>query len=338
MSMHDPRRYLAASVPALVIAGLTPLGAPTAQAWPAQIITLLLAVIVVVLLLRRTTPAQGASAPYADAPEATAEAMISRLLQRLAGSNLLALMAVDREARVHAANDAALDLVGHARDELEQGRLSWNAIAPPAWHDLGKLVLDVTIPRNVRAGDTELVHRNGARVSVRIEVTPLDSAAGHFLVLMLDTSRARRTEAELAYVRTEFERHKVLSDSTPVALFAKEYRGEAQGRYILANPMAAHIIGVSRLVDRTDFDLFPPEVAAVIQANDRRVIEGGAPVIVEEWAPDARTGKMLCFISTKVPLRDTTAGRTASAAWRWTSPSRSCSPSVWPWSTPSPTR
>jgi PAS domain S-box-containing protein len=295
--MRDWRPYAAASVPTLSIMGLTPVCVPVAQAWAAQLATLVLVVLLAVLLLLARKHAAAASPGRADGIDADA------WLQRLARSSLLAMMVVDRDGRIHAASDAALALVGHDREALAQGRLRWDALAPAIWQDLERLGRDAAV-QGMPAMDGELVRSEGTRVAVRIEVTPIDAVAEQYLVLVADTSAGQAAEDELVRVRIELERHKVLFDSTPVALFAKEYRGATQGKYILGNPMAAHIIGAPQVVERTDYELFPPEVAAMVQANDRRVIADGAPVIVEEWAPDARTGKMLCFISTKVPLRD----------------------------------
>jgi signal transduction histidine kinase len=298
--MHPSSRHVAASAASLGSSALIPFHVPDVQAWPVAITVLVLAasLLALLLLIRR-----GAALPRVIAAiEAAAEA---RLLQRLTRSRLVAVMIVDRDGQVQSASDAALDWIGHDREALAQGRLRWDAIAPGAGADAVQVV--------------DIVRWDGTHVPTRVEVMSLAAAAGRSLVLIRDAStslieddlvRARadaelaRADAELAQVRTELERHKVLFDSTPVALFAKEYRGAVPGRYILANPMAAHIIGAPQVVDRTDYDLFPPEVAAMVQANDRRVIEDGVAVIVEEWAPDARTGELLCFLSTKVPLRD----------------------------------
>jgi PAS domain S-box-containing protein len=315
MLMLASRRYAAPRIRTLSIAGLAPLFEPPADTWAAQLVPFLLGAFLAALLFLARRQTAAATAGPADGGEGEA-----RLLQRLARSNVLAMMVVGRDGRVHAASDAALALVGHDREELARGSLRWDALAPAAWQDLQRLVSDARA-RETPAHEGELVRGNGARVPVRVEVTPLAGAeagaeagaGGRYLVLAADRSAAgpadgelERLRVELERLRIELERHRVLFDSTPVALFAKEYRGDTQGKYILANPMAAHIIGAPQVVDRTDHDLFPPPVAAMVQANDRRVISDGAPVIVEEWAPDARTGNMLCFLSTKVPLRDAT--------------------------------
>ena len=308
MLMPDSRSYAAPTIRTLSFVGLASLHEPLADAWAAQLTPFLLGAFLATLLFLARRQAVAAPPVPADGVEVEA-----RLLHSLMRSHVLAMMVVGRDGRIHAASDAALALVGHGREELARGSLRWDALAPGAWQDLQRLVRDARA-REMPAGECELVRGDGARVPVRVEVTPLAGAAAgaeagaedRYLVLVTDLGAARPAGDDLARLRVELARHKVLFDSTPVALFAKEYRGDTQGKYILANPMAAHLIGAPQVVDRTDYDLFPPPVAAMVQANDRRVISDGAPVIVEEWAPDARTGNMLCFLSTKVPLRDAT--------------------------------
>ena len=224
------------------------------------------------------------------------------LLRRLTNSSLLAIMRVDGRGHVREASAPALATLGYDRQDLQQGRISWDAIAPPAGVDMAQLARTHGMGH---ASDAELLflHKDGTRVPVILEVTALDDAGDSYLVVFAsgtETQAARRQES------IELERHKVILKSTPVAVFAKEYRDHEPDIYILANPMASHILGVEQLVGCSDYDIFPQEIAAEIQANDRKVVANGEAVTVEEWAPDARTGEMLCFLSTKVPLHDAT--------------------------------
>ena len=84
-------------------------------------------------------------------------------------------------------------------------------------------------------------------------------------------------------------------DRSPAPVYVKDRRG----RYILANRALHDLIG-SDVLGKTDFELFPEEVAAAYVANDRRVIETGAPVEAEEANPDGER----TFLSLKFPLLD----------------------------------
>jgi two-component system, sensor histidine kinase len=87
-------------------------------------------------------------------------------------------------------------------------------------------------------------------------------------------------------------------ERSDAAIFVKD----AQGRYLLANPATADMIGVAQkdLIGRSDEELFPPEVAQVLRENDRRVLQEGLTLKAEETVPMGE--KEATFLSIKFPL------------------------------------
>jgi PAS domain S-box-containing protein len=89
--------------------------------------------------------------------------------------------------------------------------------------------------------------------------------------------------------------------SMPVLVFLKDL----DGTYISCNPAFAEFAGIerSRIVGRTDRDLFPPEVAALFRQHDLRMLAVGQPRRNEEWIeyPD---GRRVLVDTLKAPLRD----------------------------------
>jgi PAS domain S-box-containing protein len=79
------------------------------------------------------------------------------------------------------------------------------------------------------------------------------------------------------------------------------YIKHLDGRFILINRHFEEMFGVSRqdAPKCTNYDFFPPAVAAVYSANDRRVLETGVPMEFEEPRPDGGT-----WLSLKFPLVD----------------------------------
>lgn len=108
-----------------------------------------------------------------------------------------------------------------------------------------------------------------------------------------DVERARRLHETLALLET-------VLDSTPDLVFAKNRRG----RYLLANPSVAHVMGRphDEIVGRYDTELFPPETARALIENDRRVIDLGQPHTFEEST--IVDGVPRIYSSTKAPLRN----------------------------------
>ena len=56
-------------------------------------------------------------------------------IERLFESNILGIYYADERARITGANDAFLAMLGHGREELERGELSWVELTPPGWEE-----------------------------------------------------------------------------------------------------------------------------------------------------------------------------------------------------------
>ena len=92
----------------------------------------------------------------------------------------------------------------------------------------------------------------------------------------------------------------ILTSSADV-IFVKDL----EGRYVLANRACAEGLGltVKQLLGRTDGELLPPTVAAVLAAEDHRVLAGESFVNLEQRL--ALPGGEGTYLVTKAPLRDT---------------------------------
>ncbi len=79
-------------------------------------------------------------------------------------------------------------------------------------------------------------------------------------------------------------------------------------RYVMMSPAIRQSIGLAVAVDesagRTDFDLFPPLIAASFRENDRKVIERGETLLDEVHMGATRHGGAQLIYSSKWPIRD----------------------------------
>ncbi|MDY0092747.1 MAG: response regulator [Candidatus Vecturithrix sp.] len=102
----------------------------------------------------------------------------------------------------------------------------------------------------------------------------------------------KRVEERLRQLSLELDRErallKSLIDSIPDVIFYKD----RESIYLGGNPAFAELVGreLSDIVGKTDFDLFPPDVARLLQEKDQRVLTDGQPQHNEEWLtyPDQR--------------------------------------------------
>src|SRR6516164_7810154 len=112
---------------------------------------------------------------------------------------------------------------------------------------------------------------------------------------------AERARAENALRESE-QRLQDVVDNTTAVVFVKDL----ELRYMLVNREYERRHGVQRdqIRGKTDFDIFPHDVAEAVRANDRQVIESGVPIEFEEAVPSGEGERW--YISAKFLLRDHT--------------------------------
>ncbi len=103
---------------------------------------------------------------------------------------------------------------------------------------------------------------------------------------------------EIARMHSE-QRLQAILDNAAMPIFLKD----VAGRYLLINRRYEELFHVTKqnVVGRTDFDIFPPQIAESYQANDRSVLAAGQPLALEEHAP--QDDGLHTYISTKFPLK-----------------------------------
>jgi diguanylate cyclase (GGDEF)-like protein/PAS domain S-box-containing protein len=134
----------------------------------------------------------------------------------------------------------------------------------------------------------------------RTTKSPLIDADGHctqVLGICTDISDLKQAQSELARSQDLLA---AIIDNTPAVIFVKD----TAGRYLLVNQRYSdlHHVSNDELRGRTDFDLFPHEVAAAVRDADHAVLADGVARELEEAIPmDDGLHTMLAL---KFPLRD----------------------------------
>ncbi len=96
---------------------------------------------------------------------------------------------------------------------------------------------------------------------------------------------------------------RTLIDNLPDRIYIKD----AQGRKILSNIADWQASGgkaMEDIIGKTDFDTYPPELAAQFWADDQTVIEAGRSIVNREEPAFDVQGNPVWTLTTKVPLRD----------------------------------
>lgn len=114
----------------------------------------------------------------------------------------------------------------------------------------------------------------------------------------IDITQRRWAESELAYQQELIRR---VIDTDPNPIFVKH----RDGHYLLANRAFAEMVETpfERLIHKDPIEIFDsPDEAARIRRNDRKVLETGKPLVIEE--PITKSdGSTHVYLITKTPLR-----------------------------------
>jgi PAS domain S-box-containing protein len=116
-----------------------------------------------------------------------------------------------------------------------------------------------------------------------------------------DVSGQMRAEEALAQERS---RLRTLVESLPDYIYMKDL----ESRFLLINTPGALLMGAQspdELLGKTDFDVYPKELAALFYADEQRLYRTGEPLIGQEepgW--DLVTKSPKWILTTKVPVRD----------------------------------
>ncbi|MGA7572924.1 MAG: PAS domain S-box protein [Terriglobales bacterium] len=141
---------------------------------------------------------------------------------------------------------------------------------------------------------------------------PLDPAElrAHLLVGARILAQERRllsaqetAKEQRSIIDSERKMLRALIDNIPEFMYVKDL----QSRFILANPQVARAVGIENpeeLMGKTDFDLYPAELAKSFYADEQEVIRSGKPMFNREEKSVDHNGNETHILTTKVPLRD----------------------------------
>jgi PAS domain S-box-containing protein len=124
-----------------------------------------------------------------------AEEMLRRSearFMRLSESGIIGIVVMDLTGRMLEANDSFLKMVGHAREELQSGGLSFKDITPPDDMGSGEVALEQTLNQGNAVFEKEYLRRDGSRVPVLVGRAMLDSE--RIISFVLDITERKRLE------------------------------------------------------------------------------------------------------------------------------------------------
>lgn len=123
-------------------------------------------------------------------------------------------------------------------------------------------------------------------------------------VVILDVTQRKRVEEALQKERILM---RTVIDNLPDAIYVKDL----EGKKTLTNRADIENMGLtneSDAIGKTDYELFPGEIAEKLSADDREVLDSGQPLLNQEERLVKANGEERWLLTSKLPLRDENGG------------------------------
>ena len=143
-------------------------------------------------------------------------------------------------------------------------------------------------------------HKNGQNIDIECSAGEYNEE-NHllFTIILRDISERKLSEIK---VRESEERLKAIMDNSPTVIYLKD----TEGKYILINKRFEKLFHITQkeMVGKTDYDIFPKELADAFRINDEKVLKVNKPLELEEIASHDDGNHI--YISNKFILYDET--------------------------------
>lgn len=219
-------------------------------------------------------------------------------------SSMLGMSFCEPDGKVLDANDAYLDMIGRAREDLTDNRINWREITPPEHLPADTNRFDELIARGrCTPYEKEYLRPDGTRVPVVIGGALLPGSSSTAIAFALDITERKKTEQAL---RESEEKFRLFMDNSPAIAWMKD----DQGRHVYLSKTYEKRFGV--LLDhwrgKTDFEVWPREIAETFWKNDQAVLTSGhAKEIIEETIDSE--GNRCFWHNLKFPFRDSSGAK-----------------------------
>jgi PAS domain S-box-containing protein len=216
-----------------------------------------------------------------------------------------AIIATDADGRIISWNRGAEMMFGYVADEV-MGKPILN-LMPERQHEELQQRLSRVRPGGVEMASAQIIQlyglsKSGNEFPVELSLSSWRTGnATYFALIIRDITQRKIAENRLGDERNLL---RAIIDNVPDHIYVKDL----QGRYLLDNVAHRTFLGAEEpedVVGKTVFDLFPPELASLYNADDVAVLRSSRPLVDrEEPMVDRPHGTNLWFSTTKVPLNN----------------------------------
>jgi diguanylate cyclase (GGDEF)-like protein/PAS domain S-box-containing protein len=198
------------------------------------------------------------------------------------------------------ANRAAQQLVGKSRDEMigkTSAEIYPAAQVPMVRRRDRELIANM---KPIFVDEHTLESPKGERIVTahRMPIFDADGKARYTVTVINDVTERSRQRCELEQTKSFLD---TVIEHVPVAVFVKD---AATLRFVLANRMAEQLYGISRedLIGRSTQDIYPPETAKLVAAQDQELLRTRKPLVIPEQALETPGKGKRIISATRVPV------------------------------------
>jgi PAS domain S-box-containing protein len=119
-------------------------------------------------------------------------------IRRLVDSNIVGIVIWDVQGWIIEANQAFLDMVGYAREDLVSGRLRWTELTPAEWRDADEeAVAELKVVGTLPPREKEYFRKDGSRVPVLVARALFEWKADEGVAFIIDMTDRKQAEERL---------------------------------------------------------------------------------------------------------------------------------------------
>lgn len=224
----------------------------------------------------------------------------------------------DTEGRYLGANQYALEMLGLTADEL-MGKTIFDVLPRDSAQQITLNDQEVLNTRQAKTFHETIVDAKGETKAYIIQKSPLYDDTRNIIGLVAvatdithidinDSQQKRLLMAKRSYIdgMAYFNDIATIFNDMASELQANIYWKDINGIYRGCNDALLDFVGTSRsegIVGKTIYDFVKYEIASVIDANDRKIMQQGKPQTIEENGLNMQ-GEVCAYISHKVPVRN----------------------------------
>lgn len=226
-----------------------------------------------------------------------AQASVARYRQVME-TNMVGVLFWHVDGRVLEANDKVLEITGYSGADLESGRVNWLAMTPPEFAEreaaAGRELAETGV---CTPFEKEYIRKDGSRIPILIGGAFLRGSREEGVCFVVDIRDRRQAEQRLAASQRLFQ---AFTENSPAVAFMKDARSR---RVYMNRRYREQFAQNLDLMGKSDEDLFEPDVAATLMAEDRRVL-AEKKVIKSEVVVPTPDGVRRHWLTYKFPIED----------------------------------